>query len=563
MDYADDGRRHRCEEAGMRGMMMDYPLTLLPILERSNRLFGKKEIVTRVGAGTVRATYAELFGRVHRLAGALAALGVGDGDRVATLCWNHQQHLELYFAAPCMGAVLHTVNFRLFVDQIVFILNDADDRVIVVDDSLLPLLDQVLPRTPGVRHVLIVGDVPAGKESIDGRPVTCYEDALAAAPAKYAFPRLDEQAAAAMCYTSGTTGNPKGVVYSHRAMVLHTLTEALPDVMALRERDVVMPVVPMFHVNAWGIPFSAAMVGAKQVMAGAAPAPADLLRLIATERVTLSAGVPTVWLGVLAALEQGEHDLSSLERLIVGGSAAPQAMMERYEKAYGVPVWHAWGMTEMTPLGSICWLKSTLNDLPEEERWRVLTTQGLPSPFVELTAIDEEGNDVAWDGKTLGEMVVRGPWVTAGYYNDPSPGERFTADGWFRTGDVVTIDTEGYFQIADRTKDLVKSGGEWISSIDLENALVGHPAVAEACVIAIPNPKWAERPLACVVLRPDAGEVSKEELLDFLRPKFARWWLPDDVVFLPELPRTGVGKLDKKVLRDRYKAHVVEVRDPA
>jgi fatty-acyl-CoA synthase len=404
----------------------------------------------------------------------------------------------------------------------------------------------------------VVGDVPEGRATIAGRPVTRYEDALAAAPVEYAFPALDERAAAAMCYTSGTTGNPKGVVYSHRAIVLHSLAEALPDVMAIRERDVVMPVVPMFLVNAWGIPITATMLGATQIMPGAAPGPADLIRLIESERVTLTAGVPTIWLAVLSALDQETHDLSSLQRIIVGGSAAPRAMMERYEKQYGVPVWHAWGMTEMSPLGSICWLKSYLDDAPEDERWRILTSQGLPSPLVDLKAIDETGNDIPWDGKTMGEMVVRGPWVTAGYFNDPAPGERFTEDGWFRTGDVVTIDPEGYFSIADRTKDLVKSGGEWISSIDLENALIGHPAVAEACVVAVPHPRWAERPLACVVLRPDAGEVSKADLLDFLRPSFARWWLPDDIVFVPELPRTGVGKLDKKVLRDRYREHVAE-----
>jgi len=540
----------------MQGMMMEYPLTLLPILERAERLFGKKQIVTRNVSETKRTTYADLYERVQKLAGALTSLGVQQGDRVATLCWNHQQHLELYFAAPCMGAVLHTVNFRLFVDQIAFILNDAEDQVVVVDESLLPLLDQVLPNVPSVHHILVIGEVPAGRESIAGRPVSRYEDALAAAPTAYPFPRLDEGAAAAMCYTSGTTGNPKGVLYSHRALVLHSMVEAQPDVMALRERDVVMPVVPMFHVNAWGIPFTATMVGATQVLPGLAPTPADLVRLITSERVTLTAGVPTVWLAMLSVLEAGHHDLSSLQRIVVGGSAAPRAMMERYEKEHGVPIWHAWGMTEMSPLGSLCWTKSYLDDRSEDERWRILATQGLPSPFVELKAIDEDGRDVPWDGKTLGEMVVRGPWVTAGYYHDPAPGERFTDDGWFRTGDVVTIDAEGYFQIADRTKDLVKSGGEWISSIDLENALIGHPAVAEACVVAVPHPKWAERPLACVVLRAGAGPVSKDDLIEFLRPNFARWWLPDDVIFLEELPRTGVGKLDKKVLRDRFRNHI-------
>jgi fatty-acyl-CoA synthase len=541
----------------MQGMMMDYPLTLLPILERARRLFGKKQVITRVGAETTRATYLELYDRVQRLAGALAALGVQRGDRVATLCWNHQQHLELYFAVPCMGAVLHTVNFRLFVDQLVFILNDAADTVVVVDDSLLPLLENLLPRTPSVRHVLVVGTVPAGLDMIDGRPVLGYEAALATAPADFAFPALEESAAAAMCYTSGTTGNPKGVVYSHRSMVLHTMGGALPDVLAMRERDVVMPVVPMFHVNAWGFPYMATMVGATQVLPGAAPGPADLLRLIADERVTVAGGVPTVWLGVLAALEAAPHDLSSLQRIVVGGSAAPRAMMERFEKQYGVPIWHAWGMTELSPIGSVCWTKSYQDDLPEDERWRVLTTQGVPVPFLDMKSIDALGNDVPWDGQTLGELVVRGPCVTASYFNDPSPGEHYTADGWFRTGDVVTIDAEGYFQIVDRTKDLVKSGGEWISSIDLENALIGHPAVAEACVVAIPHPKWAERPLACVVLRPEAGSVSKADLIDFLRPSFARWWLPDDVLFLPDLPRTGVGKLDKKMLRERFHEHSI------
>ena len=537
----------------MQGSMMNYPLTLRSLLDRATTFFSRKEIVTRVGDGTARTTYGELGKRARRLASGLASLGVGDSDRVATLCWNHQQHLELYFAVPCMGAVLHTVNFRLFADQIVFILNDAEDKVVAIDASLLPLLEQVMPRLTSVRHVLVVGDTPAGLDSLDGRPVHAYEDVMSSGSEDFAFPDLDEQHASAMCYTSGTTGNPKGVVYSHRATVLHSLGEALPDVLALRESDVVMPVVPMFHVNAWGLPFTCSLVGATQVLPGAAPTPADLLKLIASERVTMTAGVPTVWLAMLAALESGSHDLSSLNRIVCGGSAAPRAMMERYEKQYGVPIWHAWGMTEMTPLGSVAWLKSYLKDTSEDERWRYLTSQGLPSPLVEIRALDEEGRDIPWDGKALGELVVRGPWVTAGYYHDLNPTERFTDDGWFRTGDVVSIDPEGYFQIADRTKDLVKSGGEWISSIDLENALVGHPAVAEACVIAVPHPKWGERPLACVVLRPNAMDVTREQLIDFLRPSFARWWLPDDVVFVTELPRTGVGKLDKKVLRDQYR----------
>jgi fatty-acyl-CoA synthase len=541
----------------MRGLMMEYQLTLRHILERSYRLFPKKEVVTRVGDGVTRARYAEIYGRVHRLAGALRALGVEQGDRVATFAWNSQRHLEVYLAAPCMGAVLHTVNFRLFADQMAYIVNHADDRVILVDPSVLPLLEPIADQLTAVKHVVLLGDPPSGMDSLGGRPFHRYEELLEAAPPEYPFPDLDEGEAAAICYTSGTTGNPKGVLYSHRSLVLHSLAEAMADVLSVAERDVVMPVVPMFHANAWGLPFTATMVGATQVMPGAAPTPADLIWLIESQRVTLTAGVPTVWLGVLAALEQGEHDVSSLTRIVCGGSAVPRAMIEAYERRFGVSIWHAWGMTEMTPLGTVSRLKSTLEAESEDERYRIRATQGLPSAFVEAKAVDDDGRDVPWDGKTLGELVVRGPWVTAGYYLDPDAGSRFTEDGWFRTGDVVTIDSEGYIQVADRTKDLIKSGGEWISSVDLENALMAHPKVAEASVVAIPHPKWAERPLACVVPRPDAGEVTKEELIEFLRPSFAKWSLPDDVVFLPELPRTSVGKFDKKVLRDRFRDHVV------
>jgi fatty-acyl-CoA synthase len=540
----------------MRGLMMSYPLTLHTILERSYRLFPRKEVVTRVGDGVTRSTYADVYGRVHRLAGALEAIGIGVGDRVATFAWNHQRHLEVYFAAPCMGAVLHTINFRLFPDQIAYIANHAADKVIFVDSAVLPLLEPVASELKTIEHIVVTDEGPSGLESIAGRPVHRYEELLAAAPKEYPFPSLDENAAAVMCYTSGTTGGPKGVLYSHRSLVLHSMAEAMVDVMALGESDVVMPVVPMFHANAWGLPVTSTMVGATQVLPGAMPTPVDLIRLIESERVSLAAGVPTVWLGVLAALDQGTHDVSSLRRIMCGGSAAPRAMIEAYERRHGVPVWHAWGMTEMTPLGTVSRLKSTLTSLPDDERYRYRATQGLPSPFVDIKAIDEDGRDVPWDGKTLGELVVRGPWVTAGYYLDPNPRERFTEDGWFRTGDVVTIDPEGYLQLADRTKDLVKSGGEWISSVDLENALMAHPKVAEAAVVAVADDRWGERPLACVVARPDAGQVTGEELIEFLRPSFPRWWLPDDVVFIDEIPKTGVGKFDKKVLRDRFRDHV-------
>src|SRR6266540_832165 len=541
----------------MRGLMMDYQLTVRHILERANSLFPRKEVVSRVGDGVTRATYGEVYRRVHRLAGALRELGVGPGDRVASFAWNHQRHLELYLAAPCMGAVLHTLNFRLFPDQIAYIVNHAGDQVILVDPLVISLLEPLADKLGQVQHIVVMGDEPSGLDRVAGRPAHDYEALLAAAPPEYPFPDLDEETAAAMCYTSGTTGNPKGVLYSHRAIVLHSMGEALADVMALSERDVVLPVVPMFHANAWGIPFTATMVGATQVLPGPAPMPADIVRLIETERVTMAAGVPTIWVGVLSVLEQGSHDLSSLKRITSGGSAVPRSLLEAYEQRYGVQIWHAWGMTEMTPLGSVSRLKSTLERLPEAERLRYRAMQGLPSPLVDIKAIDEEGHDVPWDGKSLGELAVRGPWVAASYYQDPDSSERFTEDGWFRTGDVVTIDPEGYVQIADRTKDLVKSGGEWISSVDLENAIMSHPKVLEAAVIAIPHPKWDERPLACVVLRQDASEVSREELIEFLRPSFAKWWLPDDVVFMPEIPKTSVGKFDKKALRDRYRDHVV------
>ncbi|MFN8521871.1 MAG: long-chain fatty acid--CoA ligase [Chloroflexota bacterium] len=537
----------------MRGLMMDYQLTLQQVLERSNRLFAKKCVITRQADGSLEsAAYGDIYRRVHRLAGALHALGIDPGDRVATLAWNTQRHLEAYLAAPCMGAVLHTVNFRLFPDQIAYIMNHAEDEVVLVDPSVIPLLEPLREKLNTIKHVVVMGDLPDGVTRVIGRPTHRYEDLLAAAPDEYPFPRLDEETAAAMCYTSGTTGNPKGVLYSHRAIMLHTLTEAMPDVMALSERDVVLSVVPMFHVNSWGVPFTSTLVGATQVMPGPAPTPADLAALIESQRVSMATGVPTVWLGVLAAQQSSQRSFSSLERIICGGSAAPRSLIEAYQRQFSVPIWHAWGMTEMTPLGSVCHLKTYLTEEDDETQWSHRVTQGLPSPFVDMKAIDESGSEVPRDGKSLGELVVRGPWVTAGYFLDETSTERFTDEGWFRTGDIVTINEEGYLQIADRTKDLVKSGGEWISSVDLENALMAHPGVAEAAVIAIPDEKWGERPLACVVRKPEAQSLSGTALIDHLRPNFARWWLPDRVEFIDEVPKTSVGKFDKKVLRERY-----------
>jgi fatty-acyl-CoA synthase len=536
----------------MEGLMMDWPLTLHHFLDRAARLFPRKEIATRTAAGMHRYTYADFHRRVHRLAHALTRLGIGRGDRVATFAWNTYRHLEIYFAAPCMGAVLHTLNIRLAPDQLIYIINHAEDRVIFVDASLVPLLERIRDQIPTVKAFVIMSDTGPVQTSLS--PALDYEALLAESPeAPYPWPRLDENAAAGMCYTSGTTGNPKGVVYSHRAIFLHSMALCLADTFGICERDVLMPVVPMFHANAWGMPFAGVMVGAKLVFPGPHLQPRDIAELIQNERVTVTAGVPTIWIGLYALLERERYDLSSLRVMPVGGSAMPRALIEAFEKRFGIRIAHAWGMTEMTPLGTVANLKSYMESWPDEERFAVRAKQGMPVVGVEIRAVDEQGREVPWDGKTMGELQVRGPWVIRAYYNDPRTAEAFQ-DGWFRTGDVVTIDPEGYIQIVDRTKDLIKSGGEWISSVDLENALMAHPKVLEAAVIAVPHPKWQERPLAVVVPRPEFKEdLTKEELLEFLRPRFAKWWLPYDIVFVEAIPKTSVGKFDKKVLREQFK----------
>lgn len=536
----------------MEGLMMDWPLTLHHFLDRAARLFPRKEIATRTAAGMHRYTYADFHQRVHRLAHALNRLGIGRGDRVATFAWNTYRHLEIYFAAPCMGAVLHTLNIRLAPDQLIYIINHAEDRVIFVDASLVPLLERIRDQIPTVKAFVIMSDTSPVQTALS--PALDYEALIAESPeAPYPWPRLDENAAAGMCYTSGTTGNPKGVVYSHRAIFLHSLALCLADTFGICERDVLMPVVPMFHANAWGMPFAGVMVGAKLVFPGPHLQPRDIAELIQNERVTVTAGVPTIWIGLYALLERERYDLSSLRVMPVGGSAMPRALIEAFEKRFGIRIAHAWGMTEMTPLGTVANLKSYMESWPDEERFAIRAKQGMPVVGVEIRAVDEQGREVPWDGRTMGELQVRGPWVIRAYYNDPRTAEAFQ-DGWFRTGDVVTIDPEGYIQIVDRTKDLIKSGGEWISSVDLENALMAHPKVLEAAVIAVPHPKWQERPLAVVVPRPEHKEtITKEELLEFLRPRFAKWWLPDDIVFVEAIPKTSVGKFDKKVLREQFK----------
>ncbi len=537
----------------MQGQMMDYQLTITPLMERARRLFSKKEIVTKAGPGLERYTYAEMTERVGRLANALEKLGIKRGDRVATFAWNNARHLELYFAVPCMGAVLHPLNLRLPSEQLTYIIAHADDQVLFVDPSLLPVVEKLAPSLKSVKHYIVMGDnVPEGTTL---KPVHAYEELLRGASREYPWPHLNENDAAAMCYTSGTTGNPKGVVYSHRSIYLHSMGLSMTNSFGLSEKDVFLPVVPMFHVLAWGTPYATVMLGAKLVFPGPHLQPRDLAELIQAEKVTMTAGVPTLWLGILNLLEKEQYDLSSLRGMIVGGAAAPQSMIEAFERKHRLKVIHAWGMTEMSPLGTVSDLKSYQLDLPEAERFAIRAKQGLSVPGVEIRAVDESGKEIPWDGEAFGELQVKGPWIISGYYNDSRSAESFM-DGWFRTGDVVTIDPEGFVQIVDRTKDLVKSGGEWISSQDLENAIMAHPKVLEAAVIAVPHPKWQERPLACVVPKPEFKEsLTKAEIFDLLRSRFDKLYIPDDIVFIEAVPKTSVGKFDKKVLRAQYKEY--------
>jgi fatty-acyl-CoA synthase len=530
----------------MKSTMMSSPLLLGGMLERAAKIFPNVELVSvRPDGSRHRSNYRETHRRAKQLSAALLKAGIRNGDRVATLMWNQQEHLEAYFGVPALGAVLHTLNLRLHPEEIAYIVNHAEDRFLIVDSTLLDVYEQFRPNVQ-LERVFVV-DHGCGRQAPGGES---YEGFLAGAGGEPNYPDVSEDEAAAMCYTSGTTGKPKGVLYSHRAVALHSMSEALPDQLNFSCQDTVLPAMSMFHANGWGFPYAATMTGSKQVLPGRNLQPEALLDLLEAEQVTLSGGVPTIWLAVLNAVDchPGRWKLAPGLRLIVAGSAAPESMFRRFDKL-GVRVIQPWGMTETTPLATVCTLKPHMDSWTEDERYGQRAKQGFPSPFIEIRAVNDS-EEISWDGETSGELEVRGPWVTSSYFKlDQS--DRWTKDGWFRTGDVVTIDAEGYVRITDRIKDLIKSGGEWISSVDLENAIVAHEAVKEAAVIAVPHPKWVERPLAVIVLK-DGQQVKDSDLCAFLSERFAKWQLPDAFVFVDELPHTSTGKLLKSKLRQQF-----------
>jgi acyl-CoA synthetase (AMP-forming)/AMP-acid ligase II len=537
----------------MLGQMQSHPLLISNLLIHAERHHAEQQIVSRRVEGDIhRYTYKDLAARSRKVAKALAALGVKPGQTVGTLAWNGYRHLELYYGVSGSGAVLHTLNPRLHPDQVVYIADHAEDQVLCFDMTFLPLVEAVAARLKTVKHFVAMTDrahMPAQSKIPN---LLCYEELVEAQDDRYVWPQFDENAASSLCYTSGTTGNPKGVLYSHRSTTLHTYAAALPDALNASARDVILPVVPMFHVNAWGLPYVACMVGVKLVFPGAALDGKSLYELFEGEGVTMSAGVPTVWQGLLAYTEANDLKFSTMKRTVIGGSACPPAMMEAFEQKYGVHVLHAWGMTEMSPLGTVCTLKPKHLQLSAAERMAVQAKQGRAIFGVDMKIIDAEGKELPRDGKASGELLVKGPWIVSKYFK--GEGGDPLVDGWFPTGDVSMIDSDGYMQITDRSKDVIKSGGEWIGSIDIENIAMAHPAVAMAACIAAFHPKWDERPLLVVVKKPGA-ELTRDELLKFFEGKIAKWWTPDDVVFTDAIPLGATGKMQKNKLREMFKDH--------
>ncbi|MCM3024103.1 long-chain fatty acid--CoA ligase [Heyndrickxia ginsengihumi] len=534
--------------------MMKTPLLLSSFMERAEKYFPNKYVISRTHTGIKRIPYSEIGKRTRRLASALEKIGMNKGDKIGSFAWNHHRHLEAYFAVPSRGAILHMVNIRLSEEHLIYVINHAEDKILMIDVDLIPTIENIRDRLTTVQHFIIMSDDKTLPNTTLS-PVYSYEQLLEEGDEQYPFLHdLDEYAPAAMCYTSATTGYPKGVVYSHRGLYLHSMALGLADNLGIKESDIAMPVVPMFHVNAWGLPFAAVWFGTTLVLPGPSFTPKLIAELIEQEKVTITAGVPTIWIGVLKELEARDYDLSSLRLIVSGGSSSPKGVIKAFEEKYGIPFISGYGMTETTPIVAISSLKSYMMDYSLEEVIETRSKTGLVVPGIELKVINDHG-EVPRDSKTIGELILRGPWIADQYYKDDRTTDAFK-DGWLYTGDIAVVDQEGYVKITDRTKDLIKSGGEWISSVDIENALMSHEAVFEAAVIGVPHPKWQERPLACVVLKQGYEQkVKAEDLKNFLKNQFASWWIPDDLLFVDEIPKTSVGKFLKRALREQLKEH--------